>query len=254
MQSYNFLSIFYITFFSFGLIFLLKNSKFYTYFFYLGILSYIFKLIFIFYREHNLPFGNIDGVLSLIGTILIGLFLALSKLYPSLSYNSFIIALLGWIFSLAGLASKLSIPSNPFFILHIIFAALSYAFIIIGGFFSLSKLALEKKLKEKIISKNYIPISTLSKLEKLMINLSFFALTFTLAFAMIWSGYFGSGFYIDKKILITLFIWVYYALLHAYMLRSGKPYNVSLLSAVGTSLTILAVLFIRHSNSIYGIH
>lgn len=254
MQSYNFLSIFYITFFSFGLILLLKKSKFYTYFFYIGILSYIFKLFFIFYREHNLPFGNIDGVLSLIGTILIGLFLALSKLYPSLSYNGFIIALLGWIFSLAGLASKLSIPSNPFFILHIIFAALSYAFIIICGFFSLSKLALEKKLKEKVISKNYIPLSTLSKLEKLMINLSFFALTFTLAFAMIWSGYFGRGFYIDKKILITLFIWTYYALLHAYMLRSGKPYHVSLLSAVGTTLTILAVLFIRHSNSIYGIH
>lgn len=94
-----------------------------------------------------------------------------------------------------------------------------------------------------------VPINLLRKMEKIFLNLGFIFLTMTLIFGSIWAkNFLGKHWVNDPKLILTLFLWVYYAvIIHLNLARGLKPSRFSLLSAIGLLLLLGSLLFIRHS-------
>ena len=240
-------------FFAF-LLFLLRNLfqpklKALPYFFLTS--GFVFYLITLFERlaeTKTFPIGDIYGMLSVIGNLSVLVFLILSR---HSEFNPF-----GVVVSFAALlTTTLLIPSkevgfkNPLYILHIISAAVAYTSLLFGGLVSIFKLILEKRLKEKHLPSEFIPLKILMRLEKGFILVAFFGLTLTLIFGSIWAKVFlGTHWVNDFKLLVTLILWIYYAFLsHAYVLKLFKPIQISYLTILGSFLGLVALLFFRHS-------
>lgn len=243
---------YFLSFFSF-LIFTLKSKNTLQYsilFIMFGNISYFIKLLIDF--KTGALFNNIDSIIALSGNVIMLFYGILLLRFKTLQNIGFIVSFIGVIFSVANLRNLFTHHannlSNPMFVMHIIFGALSYSFIMLGGIFSLLKLISEKQIKQKKFQKTYVPIYTLMSVERLSINASFIFLTLTLLFGIFWSFYYEERIYIDPRILIIFFLWFYYAVLvHIYIFRSFRPSTISLLSAIGNTITIFSVIFIKHT-------
>ncbi|MFN3813719.1 MAG: cytochrome c biogenesis protein CcsA, partial [Aquificaceae bacterium] len=69
-----------------------------------------------------------------------------------------------------------------------------------------------------------------------------------LIFGSLWTRvHFGKHWINDPKLLTTLILWVYYALVvHANLIRGLKPRQLSSLILFGGLLSLLNLLFVRH--------
>ncbi len=215
-----------------------------------GNIFYLVKLVL--NIKEGVIFENIDSIIGFSGNIIMLFYGILLTRFRNLESIGFIISFVGFIFSMANLRNLFLHQNhnllNPIFLIHIISAGLSYSFIMLGGIFSLLKLLSEKQIKQKHFSKAYVPIYTLIFIEKLSINMSFIFLTSTLLFGVLWSFYYEDRFYVDPKIIAISFLWFYYAILvHFYIFRSLKPSTISLLSAIGSTITLISVIFIKHN-------
>ncbi len=245
--------LFYILAFGSFLLFTLKAKNTLKYsitFIILGNIFYLIKLL-IGLKDKEI-FDNIDAILALSGNVIMLFYGILLLRFKVLQNIGFIVSFVGVIFSMANLRNLFNHNevsySSPIFLIHIISAAFSYAFIILGGMFSLLKLLSEKQIKQKRFQKTYVPIYTLMSIEKFAINMSFIFLTLTILFGALWSFYYNTKLYFDPRIVVIFLLWFYYAILvHIYIFRSAKPSTISLLSAVGSSITILSVVFIKHT-------
>ncbi|MGC9286661.1 MAG: cytochrome c biogenesis protein CcsA [Hydrogenobaculum sp.] len=228
-----------------------KNTiKYSLVFIMLGNLSYLVKLVI--NVKTGVAFSNIDAIVAFSGNVIMLFYGILLTRFRNLENIGFIISFIGALFSMANLRNVFlhQQPSllNPIFLIHIISAGLSYSFIMLGGIFSLLKLISEKQIKQKKFSKTYVPIYTLIFIEKLSINMSFIFLTITILFGVMWSFYYDKSLYVDPKIIVISFLWFYYAILvHTYIFKSSKPTTISVLSALGSTITVISVIFIKHS-------
>ena len=213
-----------------------------------GLVFYLITLFERFAETKTFPIGDIYGMLSIIGNLSVLVFLVLSR------RSEF--ELFGSVVSFAAfLTTLLLIPSrevgfkNPLYILHIMSAGIAYTSLLFAGLVSSFKLFFEKKLKEKRLPSEFIPLKILKRLEKVFVLLAFLGLTLTLIFGSVWAKIFlGTHWVNDYKLLITLVLWIYYAFLaHVYVLKLFKPHQVSYLIILGSVLGLVALLFFRHS-------
>ncbi|EDP75851.1 cytochrome c biogenesis protein CcsA [Hydrogenivirga sp. 128-5-R1-1] len=219
----------------------------------------VLLLAFFFYLLHffkvyattgHFPVGDMYGMVSLMGNLLILIFILLDLVFKkSVADFGLIVAFVGFLTTLVGLPAHRVGYKNPFYVYHILSAATAYASLILGGLSSLIKFFVEKKLKAKHIEGFMVPINLLRKMEKIFLNLGFIFLTMTLIFGSIWAkNFLGKHWVNDPKLILTLFLWVYYAvIIHLNLARGLKPSRFSLLSAIGLLLLLGSLLFIRHS-------
>ncbi len=196
----------------------------------------------------SFPFADVYGFYSLLGNLII-LFLTafsvvntqVSRFYAFLSFSGFLLTLLA-------MPSEPSPYRNVLFALHVIFAAIGYTGVFLGSLSSFLKMTLESKLKSKNVYGFFLPISTLASSERILINLAFIMLTLTLIFGSLWArNFLGKHWVNDPKLISTLLIWVYYAIVvHLNLLNTLKPKRVSQLSVIGGFFTLLNLAFIRH--------
>jgi len=214
----------------------------------LGLVFYLVALFERFSESKTFPIGDFYGMLSVIGNVSVLVFLILSKRLEFELFGS-VVSFFAFLTTLFLIPSKETGFKNPLYILHIISAGISYASILFGGLVASFKLFFEKRLKEKHIPTEFIPLRILKRLEKVFVLLAFFGLTLTLVFGSIWAKVFlGTHWINDPKLLSTLVIWTYYAFLsHVYVLKLFRPHQVSYLILLGSGLGLVGLLFFRHS-------
>ena len=217
------------------------------------LVSFLLYSVFFFHRYIQtgfFPIGDVYGLISLMGNLLVVLF-ALVNLLLNRNIGDFglIIALIGFLTSLLGLPAKEVGYKNPFYVYHILSAAVAYASLILGGLASLIKFLVEKKLKAKHIGGFMVPINLLRRMERLLLNLGFIFLTLTLVFGSIWAkDFLGRHWVNDPKLILTLGLWGYYAsVVHLNLVKGLKPSKLSLASLLGSILVVANIIFIRHS-------
>ncbi len=216
----------------------------------LAFLSYLIYVAVRFLQIGAFPVGDFHGTVALIGNILAGSFaIMLVFLRKKVEDFGFAIAFVGFLTTLLGLPSTKGGFADPLFILHIVSAAGSYAFIILGGTASLLRLFIERRLKGRNISSLFLPLSILKRMERVAVNLSFILLTLTLIFGSFWTkDFLGRHWINDPKLIFTLGLWLYYAVMvHLNIVRGIKPSRFSYLSITGLTVAIAGILWIRHS-------
>ncbi len=215
-----------------------------------GFFTYILYLSYLYGKRGEFPIGDPYGTISLIGNTIVFIYLFLYIiLRREIADFGFVIAFTALFCNILGIPAKSSQYNDPLYTLHIISATVSYSFIFIGGIFSVIRLLIEKQLKQKKISKFHTPVSLLRNMERLSVNSAFIALTLTLIFGSFWAReFFGRHWIDDFKLIITMFLWFYYAfLVHPYSRKSFGPYKYSLLTLAGMVGALINLIFIRHS-------
>ena len=213
-----------------------------------GFVFYLITLFERFAETRTFPIGDLYGMLSIIGNLSVLVFLILSKRSGFELFGS-VVSFAAFLTTLFLIPSKEVGFKNPLYILHIVSAGIAYTSILFAGLISSFKIFLEKKLKEKHIPNEFVPLKILKKLEKVFVLIAFSGLTFTLIFGSVWAKVFlGTHWINDYKLLITLVLWIYYAFLtHVYVLKLFKPHQISHLIILGSVLGLVALLFFRHS-------
>jgi len=213
-----------------------------------GLVFYLLSLVERFAEHKTFPIGDIYGTLSFIGNLSVFIFIVLSKRYNFEVFGG-IVSFMAFLTTLLLIPSKKLGFSDPLFIIHLVTAVISYAFIIFAGLISFSKLFVEKSLKEKSLSIPFAPLKILKHMERFFIIGGFVGLTFTLIFGSLWAkDFLGTHWINDPKLLITLVLWVYYAFLsHMFVIKIFKPSQISYLSMLGTAIGLIALFFFRHS-------
>ncbi len=217
----------------------------------LALLSYLFYVIYRYVSTQVFPVGDFHGTAALIGNFLVAVFVVmLLILKKKVEDFGFAIAFVGFLTTMLGLPATKGGFADPLFISHLISAAGSYAFIIFGGITSALKLFIEKKLKGKHVSSLFLPLSVLRRIERVSVNLSFVFLTLTLVFGSLWTkNFLGKHWINDPKLIFTLLIWFYYAVMvHLNIVKGIKPSRFSYLSLLGLVLSIGGILWIRHTD------
>lgn len=196
----------------------------------------------------SFPFADIYGFYSLLGNGMLLFLLLISFRQEQLQKFLAFFSLLGILSTLLAFPAEPSPYKSPLYSLHITFALFSYAFALLGGFFSLIKFMVETKLKQKSLSGFFISLNLLRRGERIFINLSFIFFTLTLIFGSLWSrSFFGKHWINDPKLIYVLFLWLYYAILvHLNLLQKIKPRILSYGVIIGAFLVLLNLLFIRH--------
>jgi len=199
--------------------------------------------------QKTFPLGDLHGFVSLLGNLFVLTFLFVSYKYKALLYFNYLVAFLGLLATLFTLPSSVSPYKSTLYSLHFISASLSYLFAFIGGMSSSLKLFIEKRLKNHSLFQAYVPLNSLRTAEKLFTSLAFLGFTITLIFGSLWTRtQFGRHWIDDPKLLITLFLWLYFALLsHLNLLKKLKPRRFSEGVIVGALLSLMSLIFIRHS-------
>ncbi len=201
---------------------------------------------------HRFPVGDPYGMTYMIGNTLVLMFLVINLiLRRDLSDFGFLIAMLGFLSSIAGVPARGTGYENPFYVYHILSASVAYASIILGGISSAMKFVVEKKLKTKHVEGLMMPVNLLRKMERILINLGFIFLTLTLIFGSLWSkAYLGTHWINDPKLVLTLLLWLYYTfLMHINLLKGLRPAQLSAMSVIGMGIAIVSLIFIRHTVS-----
>ncbi len=198
----------------------------------------------------HFPIGDVYGMVSLMGNLLVVIFVMVNLgLKRNIGDFGLIVAFIGFLTTLLGLPAKEIGYKNPFYVYHILCAAVAYASLTLAGASSLIKFLVEKKLRAKHIEGFMIPVNILRKMERILLNVGFIFLTLTLVFGSLWAkDFLGRHWINDPKLILTLGLWMYYALLvHLNLVRGLKPAQVSLLSIAGFIFVLASFVFIRHS-------
>jgi len=89
----------------------------------------------------------------------------------------------------------------------------------------------------------------LRRAERLSINLAFLGFTFTLVFGSLWTRtQFGKHWIDDPKLITTLLLWLYYAVLsHLNLLKKLKPKRFSEGVILGAIFSLINLFFVRHN-------
>ncbi len=186
------------------------------------------------------------------GNLMVALFLITnSVMRRSLADFGFIVALIGFLTTLAGIPAKKVGYPNPFYVYHVLSAGVAYASLILSGIASFVKMVVERKLRSKHIEGFMVPVNLLRKTERVLLNVGFIFLTLTLIFGSLWAkAFLGSHWINDPKLILTMCLWVYYALIvHLNLIRGITPSKFSLLSSLGALLVVGSIVFIRHTVS-----
>lgn len=196
----------------------------------------------------SFPFSDVYGFYSLLGNFIVIFLVAFSFLNAQVMRFYLFISFSGFLLTLLGMPSEPSPYKNALFALHVVCAAVGYASVFFGSLSSSLKIVLEGRLKSKNLSGFFLPISTLASSEKMFLNLAFVMLTLTLIFGSLWArSFFGRHWVSDPKLISTLFIWIYYAVVvHLNLLNTLKPKRLSQLNIVGGSFALLNLALIRH--------
>ncbi len=215
----------------------------------LALSLYFISLTFSYISQKTFPLGDVYGFFSFLGNLLVLTFLFISYKYKTLSHFNYMVAFLGFLSTLFALPSSPSPYKSTLYGLHLLSASLSYLFALLGGISSSFKLLVEKRLKTHAMFQAYVPLNSLRTAERLFTNLAFLGFTITLVFGSFWTrSQFGKHWIDDPKLLITLFLWIYYATLsHLNLLKKLKPKRFSEGVMIGALLTIISVLFVRHN-------
>ncbi|WP_457600650.1 cytochrome c biogenesis protein CcsA [Hydrogenivirga sp.] len=216
----------------------------------LALISYLFHFFGVYASTGHFPVGDVYGMVSLMGNFLVLIFILLELVFKrNVADFGLIVAFIGFLTTLLGLPAHKVGYKNPFYVYHILSAAVAYAALLLGGISSLIKLFVEKKLKAKHIEGFMVPINLLRKMEKVLLNVGFIFLTLTLIFGSIWAkNFLGKHWINDPKLILTLFLWIYYALvIHLNLAKGLKPSRLSLLSIVGFFMLLGSIAFIRHT-------
>ncbi len=209
--------------------------------------AYFFQRYFL---TGHFPIGDVYGMVSLMGNVLVLIFLSTHLLLRrNVADFGLIIAFIGFLTTLLGLPAKEVGYKNPFYVYHILSAALSYASLILAGVSSLIKFLVEKKLRSKHIEGFMVPINLLRRMERIFLNIGFIFLTLTLIFGSLWAkNFLGKHWINDPKLILTLILWIYYAIIvHLNLVRGLKPSTLSIISIFGSILIVGSLVFIRHS-------
>jgi ABC-type transport system involved in cytochrome c biogenesis permease subunit len=200
----------------------------------------------------HFPIGDVYGMVSLMGNLLVLIFVSINLLLKrNIGDFGLIVAFIGFLTTLLGLPAKEVGYKNPFYVYHILSAAIAYASLILGGLSSLIKFVVEKKLKSKHIGGFMIPVNLLRKMERLLLNIGFIFLTLTLIFGSMWArDFLGKHWINDPKLILTLGLWIYYAfLVYLNLIKGLKPAQLSFLSLLGSLFVLTSIAFIRHTVS-----
>jgi len=227
---------------------LLWAKKFSLVFILFGLLLYTIYVGMLALKLKSLPFSDHYGFYSLLGSLGILLVLLISLKSQQLKEFTTFYSIVGALSSLLALPAEPSPYRNPLYSLHIASALLSYIYAFFGGFCSVVRLLVESKLKHRSLRGFFMPISLLRNGERLFVSLAFVFLTSTLILGSLWSrSYFGKHWITDPKLLSTLFLWTYYAIVvHLNLLGKIRPKNLSYTIIVGMFISLLNLIFIRH--------
>lgn len=212
-------------------------------------LSHFLKL---YLSTGHFPVGDVYGMVSLMGNFLILMFLVLDLIFKkNVADFGLIVAFIGFLTTLVGLPAQKVGYRNPFYVYHVLSAAVAYASLILAGLSSAVKFLVEKKLKSKHIEGFMVPVNLLRKMERILLNTGFIFLTLTLVFGSVWAkSFLGKHWINDPKLILTLLIWLYYAfVIHLNLVRSLKPSRLSLLSFLGFLVVLGSMILIRHTVS-----
>lgn len=210
-------------------------------------LAHFFK---VYSSTGHFPVGDIYGMVSLVGNFLILIFIILELIFKkNVADFGLIVAFIGFLTTLVGLPADRVGYKNPFYVYHILSAGIAYASLILAGISSGIKFIVERKLKAKHIEGFMVPVNLLRKIERILLNVGFIFLTLTLIFGSIWAkDYLGRHWINDPKLILTLIIWIYYALvIHLNLVRGLRPSKLSLLSFLGFLVVVGSIAFIRHT-------
>lgn len=216
----------------------------------LALLMYTVHFLKVYISTGHFPVGDVYGMVSLVGNSLILMFIVLDIVSKkNVADFGLIVAFIGFLTTLVGLPAHKVGYKNPFYVYHILSAAVAYASLILAGLFSVVKFLVERKLRSKHIEGFMIPVNLLRRMERVLLNAGFIFLTLTLIFGSIWAkDFLGRHWINDPKLILTLIIWVYYAfLIHLNLLRGLKPSRLSLLSFLGLLMVLGSIALIRHS-------
>ncbi len=198
----------------------------------------------------HFPVGDVYGMVSLMGNSLILMFIVLDLVFKkNVADFGLIVSFIGFLTTLVGLPAHKVGYKNPFYVYHILSAAVAYASLILAGISSAVKFLVERKLKSKHIEGFMVPVNLLRKMERVLLNVGFIFLTLTLIFGSIWAkNFLGKHWINDPKLILTLVIWVYYAfLIHLNLAKGLKPSRLSLLSFLGLLMVLGSIILIRHT-------
>jgi len=214
----------------------------------LAVLFYFLHLLFLSVQFGGFPYADIYSFVSLLGNTIIAILLGLSFKNPQLLRLFALFSFAGFLFSLLVLPSEASPYKNPLYTLHIVSALFSYTFAFFAGLSAVIRLLIEKSLKHKDFPNFSIPVDILMSLEKTTFILSFIFFTLTLIFGSLWTRtHFGQHWINDPKLIFTFFLWLYYALVsHLNLMKRTKPKTFSFLIIIGSLLSLLNLLLIRH--------
>jgi len=217
-----------------------------------ALLFYIIHFLRVYLETGHFPIGDIYGMVSLVGNSLIVIFILLDLVFrKKVADFGMIIAFTGFLTTLVGLPAQEVGYKNPFYVYHILSAAVAYASLILGGISSSIKFLVERKLRSKHVEGLMVPVSLLRKMERILLNTGFIFLTLTLIFGSIWAkNYLGRHWINDPKLILTLIIWIYYALfIHVNLVKGIKPNRFSLFSILGFLMVLVSIVLIRHTVS-----
>ena len=218
----------------------------------IAFISYMGYFAKVYAKTGHFPVGDIYGMVSLMGNSLVAIFILLDLVFRrSVADFGMIIAFTGFLTTLVGLPATRVGYKNPFYVYHILSAAVAYASLILAGFSSSVKFLVEKKLRTKHVEGMMVPISLLRKMERILLNIGFIFLTLTLIFGSLWANiYLGKHWINDPKLILTLIIWLYYAVfIHLNLVRGIKPTKFSLFSVLGFLMVLVSIVLIRHTVS-----
>ncbi len=211
--------------------------------------SYSIGLFYIYLREKTFPLGDPYGFISFLSNLFVVSFLFLAYRHKNLLGFAYLVAFVGFLATLFALPSSPSPYKSSLYGLHLIFASFSYLFALMGGISSSLRLLLERRLKRHIFFQAHVPLDSLRRAERLSINLAFLGFTFTLIFGSLWARtQFGKHWIDDLKLITTLLLWLYYAVLsHLNLLKKLKPKRFSEAVLLGTFLSLINLFFVRHN-------
>ncbi len=215
-----------------------------------GLSFYLIHFFRIYSSTGHFPVGDVYGTVSLMGNFLVLSFIVVDLISKkNVADFGFIVGFIGFLTALVGLPAQKVGYKNPFYVYHILSASIAYAALILAGISSGIKFLVEKKLKSKHIEGFMIPVNLLRRMEKILLNSGFIFLTLTLVFGSLWAkDFLGKHWINDPKLILTLGLWFYYAIvIHLNIVHGIKPSRLSLLSLLGFLMVLGSILFIRHS-------
>ncbi len=192
--------------------------------------------------------GDLYSTLALIGNLSVLTYLIFYYRFKGRGGEfGLIVSLLGLLGAILSIPARGSKFKDPLFALHLLSASTFYSLILLSGIASLLKTTFERRLKRREMVKGHTPISILRSIETYSIGGIFFFSTLTLVFGSLWSlSYYGS-IPLERKTLVTFFLWLYYGILFELVIRRKvKPSSLSKFSLLGFLLSLLSLAFLRH--------